>query len=286
MLERRDSASQATRPTEGSSRGAQLLSLRDSEGHRNDGQLARSIGGGNHANGAHSSRKVLPVTYAFGQVRVDADARIISSTVGSVHLTRKAFDLLLLLLENRPSVVTKEQIYARVWPNTFVADSSLQFVVHEIRQAIDDSAGRQSWIRTVHGIGYNFCGDVLVRDLTSVASALEHPAAWLLGASIRVALRAGENIVGRGIDDVIEIEAPTISRRHARITIGESTTLEDLGSKNGTWLKDERLTAPHALADGDVVRLGSARFTFRVARQPKPTESVDDPLDDAGLTAR
>jgi DNA-binding winged helix-turn-helix (wHTH) protein len=226
------------------------------------------------------------VTYAFGQVRVDADARIISSPAGSVHLTRKGFDLLLLLLENRPNVVSKEQIYARVWPHTFVADSSLQFLIHEIRQAIDDSGAQQSWIRTVHGIGYNFCGDVLVRDLASVASALEHPAAWLLGASIRVPLRAGENIVGRGIDDVVEIEAPTISRRHARIVIGESITLEDLGSKNGTWLKDERLTAPHALVDGDVVKLGSATFTFRVARQPKPTESVDDPLDDAGLTTR
>ncbi len=67
--------------------------------------------------------------------------------------------------------------------------------------------------------------------------------------------------------NVFEIEAPTISRRHARIIIGESITLEDLGSKNGTWLKDERLTAPHALADGDVVKLGSATFTFRLARQ-------------------
>jgi DNA-binding winged helix-turn-helix (wHTH) protein len=225
--------------------------------------------------------KVPPVTYAFGPVRVDADARIISSTAGPVHLTRKGFDLLLLLLENRPNAVSKERIYSRVWPDTFVAESSLQFLIHEIRQAIDDSGALQSWIRTVHGIGYSFCGEVLVSNAAPVASDLEHPAAWLLGASIRVALHAGENIVGRGIGDGIDIDAPTISRRHARIVVGESTTLEDLGSKNGTWLKDERLTAPHALADGDVVKLGSATFTFRLARQPKPTESVDGPRDDA-----
>jgi DNA-binding winged helix-turn-helix (wHTH) protein len=217
------------------------------------------------------------VTYAFGSVRVDADARVISRTAGAVHLTRKGFDLLLLLLENRPKAVSKEQIFTRVWPDTFVAESSLQFLIHEIRQAIDDSGARQSWIRTVHGIGYSFCGDVRVSDPASVASEFEQPAAWLLGASIRVALRAGENIVGRGIGDGVEIDAPTISRRHARIVVGESITLEDLGSKNGTWLKDERLTAPHALADGDIVKLGSATFTFRLARQPKPTESVDDP---------
>jgi len=224
--------------------------------------------------------KVSPVTYTFGLVRVDAGARVISSTAGSVHLTRKGFDLLLLLLENRPNAVSKEQISARVWPHTFVAESSLQFLIHEIRQAIDDGGARQSWIRTVHGIGYSFCGDVRVSNAASVASNLEHPAAWLLGASRRVALRAGENIVGRGIGDGIDIDAPTISRRHARIVIGESITLEDLGSKNGTWLKDEHLTAPHPLVDGDVVKLGSATFTFRLARQPKPTESVDEPRDD------
>jgi DNA-binding winged helix-turn-helix (wHTH) protein len=227
------------------------------------------------------------VKYAFGPLRVDTDARVISSTAASVHLTRKGFDLLLLLLENRPNAVSKEQIYARVWPNTFVAESSLQTLIHEIREAID-SGGHQSWIRTVHGIGYSFCGDGLVSDPpSSEASRLEHPAAaWLLGESIRVALHAGENIVGRGIEDVVEIEAPTISRRHARIIIGESITLEDLGSKNGTWLKDQRLTAPGALADGDVVKLGSATFTFRLSRQPKSTESVDKPPDDAGLIAR
>ena len=74
---------------------------------------------------------------------------------------------------------------------------------------------------------------------------------------------------------MIEVEAPTISRRHARIIIGDSVTLEDLESKNGTWLGDERLTAPRALADGDIVRLGSARFTFRLVRQPRSTESAE-----------
>ena len=213
------------------------------------------------------------MTYAFGAIRVDADARVVSSTAGLVHLTRKAFDLLLLLLENRPNAVSKDQIYARVWPDTFVAESSLQFLIHEIRQAIDDPGGRQSWLRTIHGIGYSFCGEVLVSSVGAATSGLAHPAAWLIGGSIRVPLREGENIVGRDTAELFH--APTISRRHARIVIGESITIEDLGSKNGTCLQNERLTAPHGLADGDVVKLGSATFTFRLARQSKSTESVD-----------
>jgi len=162
-----------------------------------------------------------------------------------------------------------------VWPDTFVAESSLQLLIHEIRQAIDDPGGKQSWIRTIHGIGYSFCGEDLVTRLGAVASGVEHPAAWLVSGSIRVPLREGENIVGRDTAELFQLEAPTISRRHARIVIGESITIEDAGSKNGTWLQDERLTAPHGIADGDVVKLGSATFTFRLARQSKSTESVD-----------
>jgi DNA-binding winged helix-turn-helix (wHTH) protein len=226
------------------------------------------------------------MTYAFGAVRVDADARVISGTAGLVHLTRKAFDLLLLLLENRPNAVSKEQIYARVWPDTFVAESSVQFLIHEIRQAIDEPRGRQSWIRTIHGIGYSFCGELLVIG-AEAASRVEHPAAWLVSGPIRVPLREGENIIGRDFAELLQLDVPTISRRHARIVIvGESITLEDIGSKNGTWFDDERLTAPHGLADGDVVKLGSATFTFRLARQSKPTESVDQLPGNANLTGR
>lgn len=212
--------------------------------------------------------------YAFGRICVDADARRVSGATGVVHLTRKAFDLLLLLLERRPDAVAKDEIYGRLWPDTFVAESSLQTLIHEIRQAIDEQRPRRSWIRTVHGIGYSFAGEVVCRGAPVPRTAHEPRAGWLVGESTRVALHAGENIIGHGDENVIEIEAPTISRRHARITIGDAVSLEDLGSKNGTWLNDTRLTVPHALFDGDVVRLGSATFTFRLVRPPQPTESA------------
>jgi len=218
------------------------------------------------------------VRYTFGGVCIDADARSCSSREGPVHLTRKAFDLLLLLLECRPNAVSKEQIYARLWPDTFVTESTLQTVIHEIRQAFDDRESRPSWIRTIHGIGYSFAGNAAVSDAPPSTEHLSRPAAWLLGESTRVVLHPGENIVGRRVDevdDVIEIDAPTVSRRHARITIGERVTVEDLGSKNGTWLEGERLTAPRVLADGDAVRLGSATFRFRLALHTRSTETAD-----------
>ena len=215
--------------------------------------------------------------YTFGRISVDASARTIVVAAEPVHLTRKAFDLLLLVLEHRGDAVSKDAIYARLWPDTFVAESSLQTLVHEIRQAIDDRGSGTSWIRTVHGIGYSFAGDVHVTAAATASARSVRAAAWLVRESMRLPLYPGENVLGRGVEDAIEIDLPTISRHHARITIGESAMLEDLRSKNGTWLKGERVIEPARLADGDEIGLGSATFTFRFARSPKSTESSEMP---------
>jgi DNA-binding winged helix-turn-helix (wHTH) protein len=215
------------------------------------------------------------VRYTFGTVCVDTGTRGVSSPRGPLHLTRKAFDLLLMLLEARPNALSKDVIYARLWPQTFVGESSVQTLVHEIRLAIDDPGAPESWIRTVHGVGYRFCGDVL-SDGVSRPGGLERVAAWLVGESMRVALRPGENILGRGLEGVTDVELPTISRRHVRIVVTEDRlTVEDLASKNGTWLNDERVSDQRALTDGDVLHLGSARFTLRVSRSADATETID-----------
>ena len=60
------------------------------------------------------------------------------------------------------------------------------------------------------------------------------------------------------------------------MTSDAAATLEDLDSKNGTWLHDERVTGPVVIADGDVVRLGSARFTFRTAGYAGSTASLPE----------
>jgi DNA-binding winged helix-turn-helix (wHTH) protein len=211
--------------------------------------------------------------YLFGSIIVDVGARVLTDASRPVHLTRKAFDLLLLLLEHRPSAVSKEQINARLWPDTFVSEASLQTLIHEIRQAIDRQGSHESWIRTVHGVGYRFAGEAAAEDPSRLART--HPAAWLIGESVRVALAPGENVIGRDVEDVLELDAPTVSRRHARITVGEACTIEDLGSKNGTWLNGGRVTEARPLADGSVVALGSLRLVFRLVRHAQSTESAD-----------
>ena len=79
-------------------------------------------------------------------------------------------------------------------------------------------------------------------------------------------LLPGENVLGRAADAAVRIDAPGISRRHARILLAEGTaTLEDLGSKNGTYLRRQRLDAPAPLRDGDVFRLGRHTLVYRAS---------------------
>jgi pSer/pThr/pTyr-binding forkhead associated (FHA) protein len=60
------------------------------------------------------------------------------------------------------------------------------------------------------------------------------------------------------------VDYTTVSRRHARVVVdADGVTIEDLGSRNGTWLADQPLTGRAPVREGDAIRLGSARFTYR-----------------------
>jgi pSer/pThr/pTyr-binding forkhead associated (FHA) protein len=70
-------------------------------------------------------------------------------------------------------------------------------------------------------------------------------------------------VVGRDPDVEVQLDSSTVSRHHARITLtADAAVLEDLGSKNGTSHKNDRVTSPVRLADGDAIRIGSVLVTF------------------------
>jgi hypothetical protein len=189
-----------------------------------------------------------------------------------VHLSPKAFELLALIIERRPEAVSKADLHARLWPGTFVSDSSLPSLVSEIRDAIADNRREPRLIRTVHGFGYAFQS----RQATPAGISVDPvPSGWLVGTSSEIALFAGENVLGREGPDVIQLKSSTVSRRHARITIAAGgVVLEDLESKNGTYADDRRVTKPTTIVDGSQVRVGSLLFTFRLARAAGSTETL------------
>ena len=88
----------------------------------------------------------------------------------------------------------------------------------------------------------------------------------------------GTTTIGRGSDAAVQIDAGGVSRYHARIIVsGGQPSIEDLGSKNGTFVGDTRIEGPRALADGDQIRVGPVLITFRVAPATMPTETMSRP---------
>ena len=105
----------------------------------------------------------------FGPFTIDSETRQLLRAGTEVHLSPKAFDLLCTLIESRPKVVDKETLHARIWPDTYVVDANLNVLVSEIRRAIGDKSQQPEFVRTVHGIGYAFCGTAVQVEAAAAA---------------------------------------------------------------------------------------------------------------------
>jgi DNA-binding winged helix-turn-helix (wHTH) protein len=208
----------------------------------------------------------------FGDVELDAASRQVWRAGREVHLSPKAFELLALLVERRPAAVPKSEIRQRLWHDTFVSDTNLPTLIAEIRDAIGDDARHPQFVRTVHRFGYAFQGEITERV---ERRADDSATAWLIGATSQIGLVQGDNVLGREGAGIVALDSPTISRRHAKITIGlDTATVEDLGSKNGTFVNDTPITSAVKVVDGDAVRVGSLVFTFRFARPGSSTQTI------------
>ena len=130
-------------------------------------------------------------------------------------------------------------------------------------------------MRTVHGVGYAFCGEATEERPVGVPAPAARLSYRLLFDDREVGLRPGENLLGRIDEGVLWIDSPRVSRRHARIRIeGGQAFLEDLGSKNGTYWRGQRISAPVLLSDGDEIRLGKVSLTLRIL--PVDTTTLTD----------
>jgi DNA-binding winged helix-turn-helix (wHTH) protein len=207
----------------------------------------------------------------FGDFVLDTGTRQLRRGQEERRLGPKAFELLELLLSQRPNVVTRERIRHRLWPDTFVSESALATVVTEIRAALDEDPKQPRFLRTVHRVGYAFCGEAAESGARPAASL--RPTAYRLILQDReVPLRPGENLLGRVTDGAVWLDSPTVSRRHARIVVeGGGVTLEDLGSKNGTFVGEKRISGPTAITDGDAFRIGRVHMTLRMVREDEET---------------
>jgi len=202
----------------------------------------------------------------FQQFIVDSDTRQLLGDGKEIHLSTKAFDLLCVLLARRPNVVAKEDLLRQIWPDSHVVEANLNVVVSEVRRALADNAQAPRFIRTVHGVGFAFCGSAAEVENVSAAAVADGMRCWLVGKDRNFVLSEGDNIIGRDPSCSVCLDDPEVSRRHARIRIDSmrtSAVLEDLESTNGTLLGRSPVKAQMPLANGDVIHIGPVELRFR-----------------------
>jgi DNA-binding winged helix-turn-helix (wHTH) protein len=211
----------------------------------------------------------------FDRFVVDSETRELINETSPVPLSPKAFDLLLLLVEQRPRALAKTELYQHLWPASFVVDANLVNLIVEVRGALGDNPRTPRFIRTVHRFGYAFCGTA-TEGLAGPAPAADRPQSFMLTwRKGRVALADGAYEIGREAGASIKIPFQSVSRKHLTIAVANGLiTIEDLGSKNGTFVKGERLTSPVTLTDGDTFVVGSVRVKFHVIKPTRSTRTV------------
>lgn len=203
----------------------------------------------------------------FGDCEFDSARRLVLRHGRPISLSPRAFQLLALLLERRPEAVSKTELLEHLWPETFVSDASLHNLVAEIRAAVGDAPRAARYIRTMPRYGYAFHGDARAVD----AVARHAPIAGRAGPRListrgEWLLRDGPNLVGRDPECTVSLDSPTVSRRHARIIVaGNDARVEDLKSKNGTYVNGRRVKQTVPVVDGGQIRVGSVTMTYRNA---------------------
>ena len=220
-----------------------------------------------------SKSRIPVVAYRFDDFTLDNATRQLLSSGNEVHLSPKAFDLLAALIADRSRAVSKAELMQRLWPSTFVEETNLAGLVAEIRRALHDPAADPRFVRTVYGFGYRFIGHVTVDE--HQATSARRVKLYLVSDQREMPLMDGANVIGRAEDATIQIESPGVSRYHARILVSDGgATLEDVQSKNGTYLNGTRLAASAPLSEGDQIKVGKVVLTFRVASTTSPTQTV------------
>ena len=195
--------------------------------------------------------------FAFEEFVLDCAAGELRRGETPVDLRPKVYELLEFLVRHAGRLVSKEELLNAVWDDTNVSDGSLNRTMAELRQMLQDDPRQPRMVETVARRGYRFIA--VVTETSTPPTELSEFA--LVFPDRVVALRRGATTLGRTPECDVQIIAPSVSRRHARILVtAEGATIEDLGSTNGTFVGDDRVSTVTPVDDGADIRLGKERL--------------------------
>lgn len=219
--------------------------------------------------------------FRFGEFELDVAAYALRRADQRIKLEKIPMEVLILLVRRAGILVNRAEVQAALWgSDVFVdQDAAVNTAVRKIRRALGDDAEHPRFIETVVGKGYRFIaplephgadasleGSDVAAGAVSSDRLYRRPPNYLLTRGKReFVLNRGENLLGRDPEARVYIDHPSVSRRHARISIHSAqAVLEDLKSRNGTFLDGRRIEAPSEIHHGAIIGLGPITLTLLV----------------------
>ena len=218
---------------------------------------------------------VVPGIVRFGLFEANLATGELRKKGMRMSLQRQPFEVLTMLLEQPGTLVSREQMRERLWPDDVFVDTDhgVNKAINKLRRALDDAGAQPRFIETLARRGYRF-----IAPVTSVAHASDdgRSASRILCEGRTISLAFGPHIIGRDETASISTDSQTVSRRHARLLLTpDAAVLEDLGSKNGTRVNGAIVRGATPLSDGDQIQIGALQLVFRT-RAYGSTKSAAD----------
>jgi DNA-binding winged helix-turn-helix (wHTH) protein len=219
----------------------------------------------------------------FGVFELDARTGELRRKGVKVRLQKQPTEVLALLASRPGDLVSRQELRERLWPQAVYVDfeHGVTKAIGKIRQALGDLSASPRYIETLPTRGYRFIAPVEFVEPDSGRARTKPPAAsaaHLVWGERVIALIEEETIIGREPGVAVFVTSPRVSRRHARIVLASGTAVvEDLGSKNGTFLNEARIARPVALAHKDVIRVGPVRLQFHTSNEWDSTQTGSQP---------
>ena len=195
--------------------------------------------------------------YEFGPFRIDPDHRLLLRENRPVPVQPKAFDILLVLIQNSDKVVLKDDLLRKVWPGTFVEESNLAQNIFVLRKTLGDAVGENHYIVTVPGRGYRFAEKVLVVEDREIVGEEDYKV--VVESHTRSRLMIQEKDAPRGalpprswnqwgvvasaavLAAIVATAAFLYMHRVAKLTEKDTIVLADFANKTGDAVFDDAL---------------------------------------------
>ena len=200
--------------------------------------------------------------FRFGEFELDVAAFTLRREGTPVRLEKIPMEVLVLLVEHAGTLVARDSLHAALWGSDVFLDrdAAINTAMRKIRKALDDDADRPRFVETVVGKGYRFVGSIIRETMHAAREVVNYQ---LTRGTHAFTLRNGDNLLGRDPDVHVFLDHPSVSRRHARLSITPGrVTLEDLKSRNGTSVDGRCITSPTELHDGSIIGVGPITLTF------------------------